>query len=149
MTFKDISFKPRNGEEVRSKGRTLSTELLLNGFNPKLSLGLVEILRNAYEHGNKGDLSKKIIFKKNIESSICEFVIGDEGKDVNEDFFNYIKSLNSGNYFNAKSFYDFNKIPQKNGHGGVGVKMAHILFDNVVYEKNKDGGLLVYLSKSK
>lgn len=149
MVFRDISFVPKSSQEVRSKGRGIAEELKLRGFNPKLSLALSEILRNAYEHGNRGDLSKKIVFKKNIEDSVCEFLIGDEGKTVDKSFFNYLSHIDSKNYSNTKGFYDFKGIEQKKGHGGVGVKMANMLFDNVVYTKNKSGGLLVYLSKLK
>lgn len=146
----DLSFTPRSEDEIRNRGYAVSATLGKYGHNPKLSYAITELLRNAYEHGNGRDLTKKITFRQKINKNLVQISISDEGNCGIFEGDNYIKYLSEqSDLKNAKSFYDFNSINQAEGHGGVGLKMAKMFFDEVILSKNDNGGLVVEVKKLK
>lgn len=156
--FKSLSFIPgKNGIDLLDQVDRLKSFLKKNNISDtkykRIVPGIIEAIKNAYEHGNLKDNSKKIYWHQKISPERdLEVFVGDEGGKVNGNLFSYALSLkgkSNSQIDSSPDFYSFQGgIYAPFGHSGVGTKVMNRSFERVKYFKNKDGGLTVYLAKS-
>ena len=153
QNFRDLSFYPLSRDHLYYASKGVAEELASKGFEKKLSGGVHEALKNAYEHGNKRDSTKRVTLLSSVDSDLADFIIGDEGGNIDGNLFSYILAFRESNqkgnhYLDLPSFYDFISGTAPEGHSGVGTRVMHLLFDQVRYFKGPTSGLLVHLHKS-
>jgi len=153
--FKEDSFFPKNDFLLRISSK-LNEQLEKFGANKeyigRTVPGICEAIKNAYEHGNKKDVNKKIFFAKALSNKKIEFLVGDEGGKINGNFFPYVLLFRQKGYdkyySTAPDFYKFlEELYSPLGHTGVGIRNMNVCFEEVNYFKRENGGLLVHLSK--
>ena len=146
--FQDYSFYPSSDTNLRDNSLQFGSELRDNGYSRKLLSGLHEAVRNAYQHGNRKDNSKKIILAKKIDEEHASFFVGDEGGIINQDFLPYILRFRQSNLPIISSFYRFSSKPRAYPENeGLGMSVMHLVFDSVQFFRNEHNGLLVLLEK--
>jgi len=156
--FKDFSFVPgKKGFSLIEYAEKF--ENYLNSLNvastqiSPLVSGVMEAIKNAYEHGNIKDNSKKIFWHNYLsKEKVFESIVGDVGGKINGNFFSYslnLREKKKTNINDAIGFYQFiNQTFSPYGHSGVGLKDIHKSFDSVRYFKNKFGGLSLYMKRN-
>ena len=152
--FKNKSFVPKKGLVVVKFYSNLEKSLKKMGVEEEeiklISPGVCEAVKNAYEHGNLKDNSKKITFAVRYYKNDLNFFIGDEGGKIDGNLFTYASHLRESKKIldTLDNFYSFcGKNFSPLGHSGVGTKVMNKCFDNIKYFKGENGGLLVYLEK--
>ena len=151
MKYKDYSFIPKSEEDVKQQAENFGPALIGRGYSQKMLIGIKEVLRNAFEHGNQRDLSKKIILYSKIDECSAKFIIGDQG-EVRDSLFEYLGEFNGKDFSQIRSFYEFLQKTQPRTNGGAGIKLIYYLtskgiFDEVRYSKGEKKNLLVCLQK--
>ena len=154
-SFKDYSFIPKEQLDLIKISKNLEESLKNSRINDeetsKTISGICEAIKNAYEHGNLKDNSKKIYLAKKFSKGKLEFFVGDEGWTINGNLFPYIllfrEKNNKESLDEIPDFYSFcgqNYAPI--GHSGVGTKVMNKCFEDIKYFKGEKG-LLVYMEK--
>jgi hypothetical protein len=155
-SFKTLSFYPLGGLNLEKISKKLKTHLFDISATPefmkKTIPGVIEAIKNAYEHGNKKDQTKQIIFLRKMDGRNLQYIIGNEGGKIDGNFFPYLDLIRQERYKGGliivPGFYAFcGKDYAPEGHSGVGIKDMHQCFQDVHYFKNQKGGLSVFLSK--
>ena len=154
--FNDKSFFPKQSLDLNSVSEILSIDLKKLGANSdyikKTIPGVCEAIKNAYEHGNLENGSKKITFAQLLSNKKVEFLVGDEGLTINSSFLPYVLLMRQKDvgkfYENVPNFYSFcGDLFAPKGHSGIGTKTMNLCFNKVHYYRKKDEGLLVHLEK--
>lgn len=154
--FKDLSLTPKKNFNLVNICELLERDLLRSGAGLKYIKetlpGICEVIKNAYEHGNLKDNSKRIIIKRHFSKKEVEYIIGDNGGKIDGNLFPYLllfrKNESNSLIDLIPDFYSFrgdSYSPLE--HSGVGTKVMNKCFENIEYFKNQGKGLLVYLSK--
>lgn len=154
--FMDFSFIPRKGLNLVKIIDFLEKDLIKKGadltYLNQTIPGICEAIKNAYEHGNLENNSKKVFLLRHFSKDKTEYLVGDEGGVLNGSFFPYILSIRENkredSLDSVQDFYSFcgkNYAPKE--HSGIGTKTMHKCFNQVKYFRNEQGGLVVHLSK--
>lgn len=124
-----LDYLPKVDEFIEERLRRLGIkeDLIVD-----IAISVSEAVTNAVEHGNKNDLSKKVIIGLKVDSSSVEVTVEDEGGDFDPDSLpspieqeNLLKQQGRG-VFILKSLMDevyFSHGPKR----GVKVKMVKLL----------------------
>jgi anti-sigma regulatory factor (Ser/Thr protein kinase) len=155
-SFKDRSFVPSKGLNLSKLNDYFTVSL--KKLNSSLEYiketipGIIEAIKNSYEHGNLEDNSKKITLLEKLNSKEVSYIVGDQGGKIDGNLFSYVNMIRTkkslGKQNEIESFYSFcGESYAPLGHSGVGSIVMHKCFDEVLYFKNKEGGLSVLLSK--
>lgn len=107
--------------------------------------GLVEAVKNANEHGNKKDSTKKVSILYRTTEEEFEAVVSDQGGILRASFIPYVLLHRQG-LTAPISYYRFDRTAKQNsGNGGIGTFILHASCDEVNYFRNSDGGLSVQI----
>ncbi|MDO8467655.1 MAG: ATP-binding protein [Nanoarchaeota archaeon] len=144
--FEDKSFYPSSEKGLYSHSYQFGDGLRDQRFPRKILAGVHEAVRNAYQHGNHKDKTKKILLASKISEDSALFLIGDEGGVINQDFVPYILRFRQSTYPLITSFYKFSdKSRPYPENQGLGLSTMHLLFDDVQFFRGENGGLVTYL----
>ena len=148
--FHDNSFYPENERGLLDVALVMKGLIVENGFDPRLTAGVHEAMRNAYQHGNNKDPKKKIILRSSVNKKNARFIVGDGGGTIHSDFFPYVLRYRvCDDYLKPVDFYRFSSKEKLAENGGIGLMTMHLVFDEIRFFKDVSGGLLTYLAKSK
>lgn len=111
----------------------------------KFYTAIYEAVRNAHQHGNKKDPSKKITLSYKSTEDSFEVIVSDYGGRINANFIPFVLLHRQG-ISNPYNFYQFaSNVKQLPENSGIGTYIIHMICDEVNYYKNKNGGLSVQL----
>ena len=119
------------------------------GFGPNVFTALNEALLNAYQHGNKKNISKKISYGYQLSNSDkrLDLMVEDEGGIINPEFVPFILMHRSKKPVFV-DFYTFASKTKPPENQGTGTLFMHQYMDEVFYYKSKKDGLLVHMYKT-
>ena len=111
----------------------------------RVRAALREAVKNAYQHGNKKDSSKKIVIAYRNSPELSDIVVGDQGGIINPQFVPFVLAHRYRSDC-PQGFYQFAVgVTQPAENAGVGTYTMHLVCDEVKYHRNKYGGLSVQL----
>ncbi len=150
-SYKTIEFEVPEGEDHAvhfSQLGAICQQICPNPRNQKLLRGAVrEAFKNAYQHGNKKDPTKKIFVSYRKDDDKCEVVIGDQGGIINPQLIPFVLSQRARED-PVQSFYQFAcNAKHHPENSGLGTFILHLSCEDVRYYRNAYGGLSVHLTK--
>jgi len=145
--FTDLHIK--QGEGVMNYSRKLQDICKggeHTGKQDKFYSAVYEAVRNAHQHGNKKDPSKKIGIAYKTTPDSFEVIVSDYGGRINANFIPFVLLHRQGLSRQVISFYQFApSVRQLPENSGIGTYTMHMVCDEVNYYKNRNGGLSVQL----
>lgn len=156
-----LMLRPKVDSEIpEAISQHFREELKRLGFN-RTYTGLVEMVRNAFQHGNNRTPRSKVRVSYNINAYSFQAFVEDEGiKPAHPELFSFVdrtkhfvQGVDSQTFEqrkrilqDAERFYGHTRETIPEGHGGLGTIIAHTCFDKVDYFTSADlGGLAVRL----
>ncbi len=144
----DVDIDPDNYDSsIRKVCDDLISEISSYGFSGSLYTGIYESILNAYQHGNDSDPNKDIEIYYDVDDNYFRLNVKDEGDKIDSDFIDYYLDIKRNNC--DKNYYDYSNKEMNDTNLGHGVKFMNTYFDDVMYFKSKDGGLIAHLYKEK
>jgi anti-sigma regulatory factor (Ser/Thr protein kinase) len=152
-TYTIVTFNICEGEDVLDyleQIRDVSKEGRHTGKHERFHSGVYEAVRNAFQHGNKKDPSKKVIISYKSTDDAFEVVVADEGGSINGNFAPFVLFHRNGLPDKPNSFYKFApEVERLEENSGIGTYIIHSVSDEVNYFINENGGLSVQMTIKK
>lgn len=140
-----------------NSGKVAEMEKILEDVGTKMNLNLkktglyapiYEALLNAFQHGNRRDVSKKVALHYKTTKSFVEVMVEDEGGVLDANFIPFILRHRDPKYLQKPTnFYDFVGIKMPETNHGTGTNFIHFYADQVSYHRSESDGLIVRIVK--
>jgi anti-sigma regulatory factor (Ser/Thr protein kinase) len=135
-------------EEIRDAIRPIVHATEEKGCSETLFTALYEAVLNAYQHGNKREINKKVTIAHKVNNDSVEVAVVDEGGVIDSDFIPFVIRHREGRHEkHFLDYYDFSGKERPPRNNGTGTSFMHTYVDDISYFKSKQGGLVVHLTK--
>jgi len=145
--LKELHLKSGNGKEINSLINEEIKKFKEAGYPENIYTPIYEAILNAYQHGNKRDPNKKIIFAHKIGETSLDIIVEDEG-GVIEGVFVPLKHRERDVRRKFINFYEFANKEKPQSNNGTGTSFIHAYMDEVNYYLGENG-LIVHMTENK
>ncbi len=147
--IKEFKIKKGDSLEINSLIDDEMKKFRLEGYPENIYTPIYEAILNAYQHGNKRDQNKKVIFAYKLNNANLITLVEDEGGIIDPLLIPFILKHREME-FNKKSisFYKFSQREKPKENNGTGTSFMHIYMDKINYYLGEHG-LIVHMIKNK
>ncbi len=147
--LKELHLKSGNGKEINSLINEEIKKFKEAGYPENIYTPIYEAILNAYQHGNKRDPNKKIIFAHKIGETSLDIIVEDEGGVIEGVFVPFIlKHRERDVRRKFINFYEFANKEKPQSNNGTGTSFIHAYMDEVNYYLGENG-LIVHMTENK
>ena len=146
---KELNIKTGDSKEINSLINGEIKKFKESGYPENIYTPLYEAILNAYQHGNKRNPDKKVIFAYKINDLSLDILIEDEGGVIDSVFIPFIlKHREKDVKRKFLDFYEFADREKPTTNNGTGTSFIHAYMDEVNYYLG-ERGLIVHMTENK